>query len=302
MAIKIDINKWFELATKMSVNIQKENQMDKITGIFGIPRGGTLLALITSSILSKPILSSPIPGCVVVDDLKDSGSTIEKYKDYKCYYLIDKSEQQYKNQWIEFWYEDTEKDSLDIVRRQLQFIGEDTKREGLRDTPKRVVKMWQELFYGYNKENLPTVTTFTNGSDGIVYDEMINDYGSFVSFCEHHMVPFIGYYYFGYIPHPKGKILGLSKVSRVVDYYSHKLQIQERLAHQILQYIWNELCKDTYRKPIGVGLVLEAEHLCKTIRGVKKKGSMRTTKLMGALKTNGIARNEFLNWVNIKCR
>jgi len=193
----------------------------------------------------------------------------------------------------------TDEDKEEAVKIMLEVIGENPNRQGLKGTPDRVVRMWKEMFRGYDKKQKPTVTTFTNGKDGIVYDEMIDDTGNFYSNCEHHCVPFFGNYYFAYIPHPKGKLLGLSKVARVVDYYSAKLQIQERLTHEILECLWKEVSKDCKNHiPLAMGLVMEAEHLCKTMRGAKKKGTMRTTKLIGTFKTDGAARAEFMDWVN----
>ena len=184
-----------------------------------------------------------------------------------------------------------------IIRDMLITIGENPDREGLVGTPNRVVRMWKELFRGYDKTQLPKITMFKNGADGIVYDEMINDEGTFYSQCEHHMVPFFGKYYFAYIPHPEGKILGLSKVARVVDYFSAKLQIQERLAKEIVDYIYDKLSEGE-KAPIGIALVMQGEHLCKTMRGVKKKGQMRTTILKGAIKEDAATRAEFMSWVN----
>jgi len=184
--------------------------------------------------------------------------------------------------------------NVEKVRDVLKAIGEDVTREGLVDTPKRIVKMWREIFRGYHKEQLPKVTTFENGKDGIVCNEMITDEGDFYSHCEHHFLPFIGGYKFGYIPHPKGKILGLSKVARVVDYFSAKAQIQERLTHEILKHIEKELSKDCEYSPLGIAVVMKAEHLCKTMRGVKKKGQMTTKFLTGVFKNDEKTRNEFL--------
>jgi len=181
------------------------------------------------------------------------------------------------------------------VKEMLILIGDDPNREGLIDTPKRVGKMWKEIFRGYNEYKKPKITTFTNGSDGVKVDQMICDTGDFYSHCEHHMVPFIGKYWFAYIPNPKGKILGLSKVARLVDFHSAKLQVQERLVHDIVVDLYEALGKP---KPLAMGLVMEAEHLCKSMRGVKKKGKMRTTKLIGTFKTDSAARAEFLDWVN----
>jgi len=180
-----------------------------------------------------------------------------------------------------------------IVHNMLVAIGEDTQREGLIDTPERVVRMWKEIFRGYDPTQRPKVSVFTNGADGLVYDQMIIDTGDFYSHCEHHMVPFFGRYWFGYIPNPKGKIIGLSKVARLVDYHAARLQIQERLVHDIVEDLWQTLSEEAVC-PIGMGLIMEGEHLCKTMRGAKKKGKMITIKLKGVFLDNLNAKNEFL--------
>jgi len=185
----------------------------------------------------------------------------------------------------------------ELMKEMLIRIGEDPNREGLKGTPDRIVRMWKEIYRGYDKNKMPKVKTFNNGCDNIVYDQMINDKGNFYSQCEHHTVPFFGRYYFAYIPHKEGKLLGLSKVARVVNYFSARLQIQERLTHEIVDFLWNKLCNCS-KNPLGMGLVMEGEHLCKTMRGVKKKGKMRTTKLIGSFKNELCARQEFLDWVN----
>ena len=146
-------------------------------------------------------------------------------------------------------------------------IGEDNSRTGLKDTPKRVAKMYLEIFRGYS-EDPPKVTTFPNGEDGLKVDQMITDTGYFYSHCEHHMVPFFGEYYFGYIPNKK--ILGLSKISRIVDHFSAKLQIQERLNRDVVDYLHDIL------EPQGIIFVTKARHLCKEMRGTKKYNSPAT--------------------------
>lgn len=181
----------------------------------------------------------------------------------------------------------------DIIKDLLINIGEDIERPGLKETPKRVVKMWAEIFRGYDNAARPKVSVFKNGSDGLVYDQMVVDTGDFYSHCEHHMVPFFGTYWFGYIPHPEGNIIGLSKVARLVDYHAARLQIQERLVNDIVEDIWNELIRDG-RTPIGMGLIMEGEHLCKTMRGARKKGTMTTTKLKGNFLERQSVRDEFL--------
>ena len=121
----------------------------------------------------------------------------------------------------------------EALRLLLSYIGEDPDRLGLKGTPDRILRMWEEIYRGYIPAKSPKITTFQNGADGLVYDNMVVDTGDFYSMCEHHTMPFFGQYWFAYIPNPKGKILGISKIGRVVDYCSARLQIQERLAPEI---------------------------------------------------------------------
>jgi len=177
-----------------------------------------------------------------------------------------------------------------VVAEILSIIGDDSSREGLKDTPKRVVNMWKEIFRGYDEKQKPSVTVFPNNGDGIDYDQMIMDTGYFYSQCEHHMVPFFGQYYFSYIPNKK--VLGLSKVARIVDYYSAKLQVQERLGKEIVDELEKEL------KPKAIGLVLKARHLCKEMRGVKKINSeMITSDLRGLFRKEPETRAEFMRLI-----
>ena len=182
------------------------------------------------------------------------------------------------------------------IREILAMIGEDNQREGLIGTPERIARMFQEIFRGYDSNQKPKITTFENGKDGIIYDNMVVDEGDFYSMCEHHMMPFFGRYWFSYIPNPKGKILGISKIGRVVDYCSAKLQIQERLVHEIVEMLSNALGSEN--PPLGVALVMEGEHLCKTMRGAKKKGVMKSSYLTGVFKTDAQLRNEFLSLIH----
>lgn len=183
-----------------------------------------------------------------------------------------------------------------VIKQILEHVGENPEREGLIDTPKRVVKMWKEIFRGYDPEQKPKFAVFKNGADGLIYDQMITDTGDFYSHCEHHMVPFFGRYWFAYIPAKYGNIIGLSKVARIVDYHSAKLQIQERLVNDIVEDLWAALSEGGI-EPIGMALTMEGEHLCKSMRGVKKKGTMTTTKLKGLFFDNDV-KNEFLTYIN----
>jgi len=176
------------------------------------------------------------------------------------------------------------------TRLILEGLGEDLNRPGLKDTPKRVVSMCCEIFRGYDKSKKPIVTCFDNGCDGINYDEMIFDSGYFYSHCEHHMTIFNGDYFFAYIPDKK--IIGLSKVARIIDYFAAKLQVQERLNQEIVNEIENVL------HPKGCALILRARHFCKEMRGVKKvNGVMTTSVLRGVIKNNAMTRAEFISFL-----
>lgn len=179
----------------------------------------------------------------------------------------------------------------DAVRVILREIGDNPAREGLVGTPDRVARMYAELFRGYDKASYPKITTFENGADGITYDAMITDSGKFYSLCEHHIMPFFGKYILAYIPHPKGKILGLSKIGRLIDWHCARLQIQERLVSDIVTDIARIL--GTEYPPLGIALYMEGEHLCKTMRGPKKEGTMSCAYLTGVFKTDASTRAEF---------
>ena len=179
------------------------------------------------------------------------------------------------------------------IRTILNNIGENADREGLKETPRRVANMYEEIFRGYDKAKKPKITIFNNDADGIKYDEMIFDKGYFFSMCEHHMVPFFGEYYFAYIPDKK--IVGISKIARIVDYYSAKLQVQERLTNEIVDELEKAL------QPKGIALIMKARHLCREMRGVKKVNSEVVTSVMrGAFKDNIQTRNEFLELISKK--
>jgi len=179
---------------------------------------------------------------------------------------------------------------IEILWREiLKEIGDNPDRKGLKDTPKRISTMYQEIYRGYDKLKKPKITTFENNEDGIKYGGMVCDKGHFFSYCEHHGIPFFGEYFFGYVPDKK--LIGLSKVARIVDYYSSKLQIQERLTKQIADELESTLT------PRGMVLIIKARHLCKEMRGVRKiGGEMVTSEVRGCFRENknGI-REEFFS-------
>ena len=176
----------------------------------------------------------------------------------------------------------------DLVRQMLLAIGEDPKREGLIDTPKRVDKAMRELTEGYHIDinELVNGAMFESESDEMVIVKDIELY----SLCEHHMLPFYGKAHVGYIP--SNKIIGLSKIPRIVDMFAKRLQIQERLTKQIADCIQTQL---TAR---GVMVVIEAHHLCGMMRGVEKQNSsMVTSCSLGEFKTDAATRLEFLSLI-----
>jgi len=178
---------------------------------------------------------------------------------------------------------------IDHIRTILTEIGEDPSRDGLVNTPKRVDKALRFLTsgYGMNADEVLNKALFD-----VAYDEMVivRDIELF-SLCEHHLLPFFGKCHVAYIP--KGRIIGLSKIPRLVDMYARRLQVQERLTTQIAETINEKI------KPRGVAVVIEAQHLCMIMRGVEKQNSVAvTSSMLGAFKDDQNTRNEFLNLVH----
>lgn len=175
--------------------------------------------------------------------------------------------------------------AMRAVSNLLCAIGEDPNREGLRNTPKRVAKAYQELVSGYTVDPKRLVN---DAIFNIEYDDVVivNDI-QFYSLCEHHLLPFMGYAHVAYIPDQK--VIGLSKIPRIVDMFSHRLQVQERLTRQIGEFL------DEILEPKGVAVVMTGQHMCSTIRGVKKHDSNFTTRAMfGDFKQSRELRNEFI--------
>ena len=179
----------------------------------------------------------------------------------------------------------------ELIHELLIQIGEDPNREGIMNTPKRVARAWQFLAKGYkqNLDNIINDAIFTED-----YDEMVTVKDiDFFSLCEHHLLPFFGKAHVAYIP--DGKIIGLSKIPRVVDMYSKRLQVQERLTQQIAETLNNVL------SPRGVAVVLEGEHMCMQMRGVEKQNSYATTSFMiGLFREDSKTRDEFLKIISMR--
>jgi GTP cyclohydrolase I len=176
----------------------------------------------------------------------------------------------------------------DLVARLLAELGEDPTREGLRDTPKRVEKSLRFLTSGYQADIDEVIN---NALFTVDYSEMVivKDI-DFYSLCEHHLLPFFGKCHIAYIP--RQKVIGLSKIPRLVDVFARRLQVQERLTHQIAQVIEEKIA------PLGVAVVMEGTHLCMSMRGVEKQNSFAlTSAMLGAFRENARTRMEFLELI-----
>lgn len=174
------------------------------------------------------------------------------------------------------------------VRAILSALGEDPDREGLQKTPTRVAAAWEFLTSGYREDPDDIINGALFAED---YQEMIVEKDiDFYSLCEHHMLPFHGKAHVAYIP--RNKIVGVSKLARLVDAYAHRLQVQERLTNQVAQTIMERI------DPLGAGVVMEAEHMCMRMRGVQKQNStIITSALLGAFQTQEKTRSEFMNLI-----
>ena len=186
----------------------------------------------------------------------------------------------------------TERDAEQAVRTLLRWAGDDPDREGLTDTPMRVVRAYRDWFSVYAIDPAAYLRRTFEEVEG--YDEMIVLRGiEFESHCEHHMAPIIGQAHVGYLP--TNKVVGISKLARVVDGYGRRFQVQEKLTAQIAQCIHDVL------RPRGVGVVIDATHQCMTTRGVHKRGvSMITSKMLGAFREDARTRAEFLRFIDIR--
>lgn len=253
-------------------------KFDRTKKYYGIPRGGSYF-----SAMLNPV-DTPEEADILIDDLLDSGATKEKwtrmYPDKEFVTVFNKED--YKNKWLVFPWEKKGTEELeDNVRRILEYF-DDAKREGLQDTPRRYIKFLKEFLTPHQFN----FTTFdADGTDEMIVQTNI----PFYSLCEHHLAPFFGTACIAYIP--DGKIVGLSKLARTLDLYSRNFQNQERITKQVADRLMEEL------SPKGVGVILKAQHLCMSMRGVKKHDTWTTTShLTGCFKDDQSCRNEFLHF------
>lgn len=281
---------------------------------YPVPRGGVPAAYALRSVAPYiQIVDDMAKADFILDDLIDSGATRQRvlvqsigkraFSADKFAALFTKrpaqdAEQGYylhgqavpADSWLVFPWEATEEGSAnDIVTRFLQFIGEDPEREGLRETPARVIKAWGEWFDGYKTDPKEVLKSFEDGAEGVNEMVLVKDIPVY-SHCEHHLAPFFGVAHVSYIPN--GKIVGLSKLVRLVRAYSRRLQVQERLTNQVADALVDEL------KAKGVGVVVECRHMCMESRGVTTSGTTTVTSAMrGAMLDKPEARAELLSLV-----
>jgi len=266
--------------------------------VYGIPNGGMILS---AFLKNAKVTHNPQLATVILDDIIDSGKTMEQYHikfPGKLYVgIIDKKGnksdyQNWKNTWIVFpWEMDhpgkKEESVQDNIFRLLQYIGENVEREGLQDTPNRVVKMYGEIFKGYKQDPKDILTVFAaDGYDEIILLKDIEIY----SICEHHMLPFFGKAHVAYIPNDK--IVGISKLARLVDIFARRLQIQERIGDQVTSVIMDLL------NAKAAACIIEANHMCMRMRGVEKQNSnMVTSSMKGLFMTKPEARVELMQLI-----
>lgn len=290
---------WKEIEAAVDLLVEEWSPMahrGEIDSVWGVPRGGCTVAALVADPLAVEIVDEPGPRTLVVDDLVDSGATRSRYPLHHFAALFRKmlSPEGYGyreiEDWIVFPWEqfDGASGPEDAVVRLLQHIGEDPTREGLLDTPGRVIRAWSEITEGYAQDPAEVLsTTFDVGPA----DELVVVTGiQFDSMCEHHMLPFSGTVSVGYLP--SGRVVGLSKIARLVEVFGRRLQVQERMTTQIAQSIMDHLGAE------AAGVVIRGRHSCMACRGVKKPADMVTSAMLGKLRTDPAMRAEFFSLTN----
>jgi len=267
-----------------------------LTKVWGVPTGGVVAAYEFSRVSGIPLLRSyPAhvdPSLLIVDDIVDSGRTLAPYKtagfQVDALYRRDHAPEDLApdahlvEEWVQFPWESTGSPE-DAVVRLLQYIGEDPMRDGLRDTPKRVCRALKEMTSGYTGVSRDVVGRMFECK----FDEMVIVRGiRFSSMCEHHMMPFVGTIDIGYFPGPR--ILGLSKLARIVEVYSKRLQVQERMVQCIADEIMS------VAEAEGVGVVVRAFHSCMGCRGVLQPDAEAITSVVRGSMQEQTRKSEFL--------
>lgn len=289
-----------ELAKAMADDIMEHWHATRtVLNVWAVPRGGIPVAYALQQFMHINLVDKVEDADIVIDDILESGATRDRFQhrtsrghdvDHAWFALIDKSilpDDHPHNQWIVFpWEQGLQGDDYsvtDSITRLLQHIGEDVSREGLQETPSRVIKAWAEWSSGYAMDPAAILKTFEDGNtDEMVIERRI----PFYSHCEHHMAPFFGTVDIGYIP--DGKIVGLSKMNRLVECFARRLQVQERMGQQIADAMMQHL------QPKGVGVIVTGKHMCAMSRGVRHSGCDMVTSAMRGCFMEGLPRQEFL--------
>lgn len=270
--------------------------------VYAIPCGGIPAAYAIRRYVDFELVNDPADADFIVDDLIDTGGTMAKTllaatrpptgrkfmsEPPVPVVLIDKRGLVGSDDpWIVWPWESTaEKGIEDHITRLIQFAGDDPTREGLAETPSRVAKAWQFWCKGYGADPAKILKTFEDGAERVDEMVMVRDI-PFYTHCEHHMAPFFGTATVAYIPN--GRIVGLSKISRLVDCFARRLQVQERLTTQIADALTQHL------QPKGVGVILNARHLCMESRGVCQQGHSTISSALRGVFADGTVRQEFL--------
>lgn len=268
---------------------------------YGVPRGGVSAAYALASEFHINLVDNPAEADFFFDDIIDSGATMERYceefpgKPFLA--LIDKTDPscEYKGAWVVFPWEATAEGSIENnIARLLQYVGEDVSREGLKETPRRVAKAWAKWTEGYHMDAASILKVFEDGAEKCDEMVIVKDIPIY-SKCEHHLADIFGTATIAYIPN--GKIVGLSKLSRLAEMFSRRLQVQERLTNQIADSIQEHLDAK------GVGVVIRARHMCMESRGICQQGHHTiTSALRGVMKDNHEARSEFMSLANTQVK
>jgi GTP cyclohydrolase I len=293
---------WLEVYD-LTQEMIRRNPWAKI--VYGVPCGGLPIAAYTGLPMVAPnARDADVSGLdgysrdelLVVDDLVDSGRTLGRFAErgFRCDALLRKANSpagiaphaKLASGWIRFPWESSSGPE-DAVVRLLQWIGEDPAREGLLDTPRRVVKAFKEMTSGIGVDPASVLgTVFNETSDQMVVVRGIR----FSSMCEHHLLTFSGTAAVGYVPN--GRVIGLSKIPRLVEVFARRPQVQERMTNQIAQALMEHL------EPLGVGVVVKAHHSCMGCRGVRQPDAeMLTSCMLGCLRDQPEARAELMNLI-----
>jgi GTP cyclohydrolase I len=264
---------------------------EKTRVVYPVPRGGVPVALALMQHMEIVLTDDPDKADFIVDDLQDSGATCDRFwqsHPKTCFFtLIDKRKWAHGEDWVVWpWEQSAEKSIEDNIIRLLQYIGENPTRGGLLETPARVAKAWAFWGSGYGVDPASVLKTFEDGAEGTDEMVLVKDI-PFYTHCEHHMAPFFGTATIAYLPDKR--IVGLSKLSRVLQIYARRLQVQERLTCQVADALMEHL------QPLGCGVVVKARHLCMESRGICQQGHHTVTSaLRGIFTDDASVRAEFL--------